>query len=106
MKNLLPQSALGRCSMGSAEDRLELLADAFVKLTDHDQLSRETVRRRLAENDLKPWRKAKVTERPADFAHCMRDLVDVHYPGRLHPRGARQSVDPHTRRALSSPAGR
>jgi hypothetical protein len=36
---------------------LELLADAMVRLTGHDSLSGETVRRRLAENDLKPWRK-------------------------------------------------
>jgi hypothetical protein len=36
---------------------LELLADAIVKLTPHERLSRETVRRRLAENDHKPWRK-------------------------------------------------
>src|SRR5271154_5149049 len=35
----------------------DLLADAMVKLTEHDSLSRETVRRRLAEDDLKPWRK-------------------------------------------------
>ena len=36
---------------------LELLADAMVKLTGHESLSGETVRRRLAENGLKPWRK-------------------------------------------------
>jgi hypothetical protein len=29
----------------------------MVKFTDHDSLSAETVRRRLAENDLKPWRR-------------------------------------------------
>jgi len=33
---------------------LELLAGEMVKLTDHAALSRETVRRRLAENELKP----------------------------------------------------
>jgi len=33
---------------------LELLADEMVKLTEHTDLSRETVRRCLAENDLKP----------------------------------------------------
>jgi hypothetical protein len=33
------------------------LADALVKVTTHESLSRETVRRRLAENKLKPWRK-------------------------------------------------
>jgi hypothetical protein len=36
---------------------LDLLADAMVKLTEHDSLSRGTVRRRLAEDELKPWRK-------------------------------------------------
>jgi hypothetical protein len=36
---------------------LELLADEMVRLTDHEELSSETVRRRLAENHLKPWRK-------------------------------------------------
>jgi transposase len=34
---------------------LELLAGEIVQLTEHDGLSRETVRRRLAEDDLKPW---------------------------------------------------
>lgn len=37
--------------------RQTLLADPMVKLTDHDRLSGETVRRRPAENDLKPWRR-------------------------------------------------
>ena len=36
---------------------LELLAGELVTLTEHAIVSRETVRRRLAENDLKPWRK-------------------------------------------------
>jgi hypothetical protein len=29
-----------------------------------------------------PWRKVKVTERRAaeDYAQCLRDLVDIHYP--------------------------
>ena len=42
---------------GRARWTLDLLAGAMVKLTEHDSISRETVRRRLAENDLKPWRK-------------------------------------------------
>ena len=36
---------------------LELLADAMVRLTEHDECSRETIRRRLEENELNPWRK-------------------------------------------------
>jgi hypothetical protein len=44
---------------GDSLDRIigDLLADAMVELTEHDSLSRETVRRRLAEDELKPWRK-------------------------------------------------
>ena len=42
---------------GRARWTLELLAGAMVKLTEHKSLSHETVRRRLAENGLKPWRK-------------------------------------------------
>ena len=36
---------------------LDLLAGAMVRLTEHDALSRETVRQRLAECALKPWRR-------------------------------------------------
>ena len=41
---------------GRARWTLELLAGEMVRLTDHESLSRETVRRRLSENALKPWR--------------------------------------------------
>jgi hypothetical protein len=34
-----------------------VLAGERVTLTEHDRSSRETVRRRLAENELWPWRK-------------------------------------------------
>jgi transposase len=36
---------------------LHLLADATVRLTEPEDLSRETVRRRLAEDDPQPWRR-------------------------------------------------
>ncbi len=42
---------------GRARWTLELLARAMVTLAEHEDLSRETVRRRLAEYHLKPWRK-------------------------------------------------
>ena len=42
---------------GRARWTLELFAGAMIKLTEHADLSRETVRRRLAVNHLKPWRK-------------------------------------------------
>src|SRR4051794_7131532 len=41
---------------GRARWTIELLAGEMVRLTEHESLSRETVRRRLAENELKPWR--------------------------------------------------
>jgi transposase len=54
---LLVATACSSPPAGRARWTLELLADEMVKLTAHESLSRETVRRRLAENDLKPWRK-------------------------------------------------
>jgi transposase len=54
---LLVATACASPPEGRARWTLELLADAIVKLTDHQSLSDETVRRRLAENGLKPWRK-------------------------------------------------
>ena len=54
---LLIATACSSPPAGRARWTLELLAGAMVALTDHDSLSRETVRRRLAENHLKPWQK-------------------------------------------------
>ena len=185
---LLVATACANPPAGRARWTLELLADAMVRLTEHDSLSGETVRRRLAENGLKPWRKdmwcipkvdgeyvarmedvldlyaeapdperpvvcfdetpvqligevrqpipaepgrlerydyeyrrngtvnlfvfldahrpwrkVKVTARRTaeDYAQCMRELVDVHYPeADLHPRRAGQSFHPLGRRSL------
>ena len=54
---LLVATACSKPPPGRARWTLDLLAGEMVTLTDHDELSRETVRRRLAENHLKPWRK-------------------------------------------------
>jgi transposase len=54
---LLVATACSKPPTGRARWTLELLAGEMVKLTEHGELSRETVRRRLAENDLKPWRR-------------------------------------------------
>src|SRR5438876_4768898 len=184
---LLVATACSSPPEGRARWTLELLADAMVKLTEHADLSRETVRRRLAENDLKPWRKdmwcipqvdgnyvarmedvldlyaeapdparpvvcfdesptqligevrqpilarpgqlerydceyrrngtvnlfvfldahrpwrrVKVTDRRAnqDFAHCMRDLVDVHYPDAEYIRVVQDNLSTHSAGAL------
>jgi hypothetical protein len=52
---LLIATACSKPPLGRARWTLELLAGEIVKLTEHEELSRETVRRRLAENDLKHW---------------------------------------------------
>jgi len=59
---------------------LELLADEMVKLTEHDRLSRETIRRRLAENDLKPWRRDMWCIPVIDGAYVarMEDVLDLY----------------------------
>jgi hypothetical protein len=54
---LLVATACAKPPAGRGRWTLTLLADAIVKLTDHDSLSGETVRRRLADNDIKPWRR-------------------------------------------------
>jgi transposase len=54
---LLVATACSKPPQGRARWTLELLAGELVRLTEHDSVSRETVRRRLAENHLKPWRK-------------------------------------------------
>jgi hypothetical protein len=48
------------------------------------------------------WRKVKVTERRAadDFAHCMRDLVDIHYPHAVRIRVVLDNLSTHTPAAL------
>src|SRR5215468_384629 len=54
---LLVATACSSPPEGRARWTLDLLAGEMVRLTEHDSLSGDTVRRRLAENDLKPWRK-------------------------------------------------
>jgi len=184
---LLVATACAKPPAGRKRWTLTLLADAMVKFTDHDSLSSETVRRRLAENDLKPWRRdmwcipsvdgeyvarmedvldlyaevpdpkrplvcfdetpvqligevrqpipaqpgqrerydyeyrrngtvnlfvtfdphrgwrnVKVTDRRAavDYAHCMRELVDVHYPDAACIRVVQDNLSIHTAGAL------
>ena len=184
---LLVATACARPPAGRKRWTLTLLADAMVKLTNHDSLSGETVRRRLIDNDLKPWRRdmwcipsvdgeyvarmenvldlyaeapdperplvcfdetpvqligevrqpipaqpgqrerydyeyrrngtvnlfvtfdphrgwrnVKVTDRRAavDYAHCMRELVDIHYPDAACIRVVQDNLSIHTAGAL------
>ena len=77
---LLVATACSSPPAGRARWTLELLAGEFVKLTEHDGLSRETVRRRLAENDLKPWRKDMwcIPKVDAEYVARMEDVLDLY----------------------------
>jgi transposase len=77
---LLVATACASPPEGRARWTLELLADAVVRLTDHAALSRETVRRRLGENQLKPWRRDMwcIPQVDGSFVARMEDVLDLY----------------------------
>jgi transposase len=77
---LLIATACSSPPAGRARWTLELLAGELVRLTEHDSLSRETVRRRLAENDLKPWQKDMwcIPKVDASYVARMEDVLDLY----------------------------
>jgi transposase len=77
---LLVATACSNPPKGRARWTLELLADELVRLTEHDDISRETVRRRLAENELKPWRKDMwcIPQVDGEFVARMEDVLDLY----------------------------
>src|ERR1700680_4316023 len=77
---LLVATACASPPEGRARWALELLAGAIVKLTEHKSLSHETVRRRLAENDLKPWRKDMwcIPKVDGEYVARMEDVLDLY----------------------------
>jgi transposase len=86
---LLVATACSRPPEGRARWTIELLAGEMVRLTAHDSLSRETVRRRLAENELKPWRRKMwcVPEVNGEYVARMEDVLDLYAepPDPAHP---------------------
>ena len=77
---LLVATACSNPPKGRARWTLELLADELVRLTEHGSLSRETVRRRLAENHLKPWRKDMwcIPQVDGEYVARMEDVLDLY----------------------------
>ena len=77
---LLVATACASPPEGRARWTLELLAGAMVELTDHSSLSRETVRRRLAENELKPWRRDMwcIPQVDGEYVARMEDVLDLY----------------------------
>jgi transposase len=77
---LLVATACSKPPQGRARWTLELLAGELVRLTEHDSVSRETVRRRLAENHLKPWRKDMwcIPQVDGEYVARMEDVLDLY----------------------------
>ena len=77
---LLVATACSKPPEGRARWTLELLAGEMVKLTEHDDVSRETIRRRLADNELKPWRKDMwcVPKVDGEYVARMEDVLDLY----------------------------
>jgi transposase len=59
---------------------LRLLADEMVRLTEHDSLSDETIRRRLTEMPLKPWQEKMwcVPEINGEYVARMEDVLELY----------------------------
>src|ERR1700704_2694261 len=77
---LLVATACAKPPEGRARGTLELRADAMVKPPRHESLSGETVRRRLAENGLKPWRKDMwcIPRVDGEYVARMEDVLDLY----------------------------
>lgn len=86
---LLIATACSRPQCGRARWTMRLLADEMVRLTEHAKLSRETIRRRLAENELKPWQQKMwcVPKVDAEYVARMEDVLDLYAaaPDRKRP---------------------
>jgi len=99
---LLVATACSKPPPGRARWTLELLAGELIKLTGHEDLSRETVRRRLAENDLKPWRRDMwcIPKVDGEYVARMEDVLDL-YAEAPDPSG-RSSASTRARPSLSA----
>ena len=77
---LLVATACSGPPAGRKRWTLELLADEMVRRTEHDEVSRETVRWRLKENDLKPWRRDMwcIPKVDAEYVARMEDVLDLY----------------------------
>jgi transposase len=65
---------------GCARWTLKLLANAMLELVEHQSISPDTIRRRLDDNDLKPWQKKMwcIAKIDGDYIARMEDLLDLY----------------------------
>jgi transposase len=86
---LLVATACSTPPTGRARWTLALLAGEMVRLTKHRSLSSETIRRRLSENQLKPWQKKMwcIPKVDAEFVARMEDVLELYaeVPDEQHP---------------------
>jgi transposase len=77
---LLVATACAHPPAGRARWTLALLASAIVRLTAHPSVSRATIGRRLAENDLKPWQEKMwcVPQIDAMYVARMEDVLGLY----------------------------
>jgi transposase len=77
---LLVATACSRPPKGRKRWTLKLLAGTMVSLTEHEGLSYETVRRRLGEDDLKPWRRDMwcIPHVDGTYVARMEDVLDLY----------------------------
>jgi len=77
---LLIAVACSKPPAGRAHWTLQLLADEMVRLTAHESVSDETIRRRLNEFDLKPWQEKMwcIPKVDAEFVARMEDVLSLY----------------------------
>jgi len=79
-ESLLIAVACSRPPAGRAKWTMRLLADEMVRLTAHDSLSDETVRRRMSELPLKPWQEKMwcIPEINGEYVARMEDVLQLY----------------------------
>ena len=77
---LLMATACSTPPEGRCRWTLRLLAARMVALTTHEELSYETVRRRLEESELKPWQKKMwcIPKADAEYVARMEDVLELY----------------------------
>jgi transposase len=77
---MLVALACSSAPQGWSHWTLDLLADEMVRLTPHEQISRDTIGRRLNENDLKPWQRKMwcIPKVDAEYVARMEDVLDLY----------------------------
>jgi transposase len=79
-ESLLVAVACSEPPTGRARWTLQLLADEMVRLTAHESVSDETIRRRLGELQLKPWQEKMwcIPKVDAEFVARMEDVLALY----------------------------